>query len=143
MLSVRASSLLTPHPELLGLKTHLLSSSSVLPVSTLSPSPPLLSPLPLSPPSHFSSFPSFSPSPPLSPPPTLPPVDPEQFTRREVARKPRDAGPSYLSVMLAEHSKLSSNPFFDYSKFNGEVRWGGFNKLTKQQLKVLNCGYCF
>lgn len=46
--------------------------------------------------------------------------DPEQFTRREVARKPRDAGPSYLSVMLAEHSKLSSNPFFDYSKFNGE-----------------------
>ena len=50
------------------------------------------------------------------------PVDPEVFPRRPVNTKgSKDSEPSMLAVMLAEHNILSANPFFKYSKFNGEV----------------------
>ena len=56
------------------------------------------------------------PSPPLSLS-----VDPSLFPPQEVIKKPVETEPSLLSVLLAAYDKKSANPFFEYSKFNGEV----------------------
>ena len=48
-------------------------------------------------------------------------VDPSLFPPQEITKKPPDTKPSLLSVLLAEYNKKSANPFFEYSKFNGEV----------------------
>ena len=51
-------------------------------------------------------------------------VDRSIFTRQPIS-KPVVTGPSPLAKLLAEQEKKVSNPFFQYSKFNGEVslRW--------------------
>ena len=56
--------------------------------------------------------------------PYLLPVDSSLFTRQPIS-KPVFTGPSPLAKLLAEQEKKVSNPFFQYSKFNGEVslRW--------------------
>ena len=51
------------------------------------------------------------------------PVDPDMFPRREVVKKEKSSEPSALAMLLAEHSKISANPFYKFSKFNGEVCW--------------------
>ena len=48
-------------------------------------------------------------------------VDPSLFPPQEVTKKPVESEPSLLSVLLAEYNKRSANPFFEFSKFNGEV----------------------
>ena len=48
-------------------------------------------------------------------------VDKSLFKRQPIV-KPRPSGPSPLAVLLAEQTKRTSNPFFKYSKYNGEVR---------------------
>jgi hypothetical protein len=48
-------------------------------------------------------------------------VDPTLFPPQEVTKKPVETEPSLLSVLLAAYDKKSANPFFEYSKFNGEV----------------------
>ena len=49
-------------------------------------------------------------------------VDSSLFTRQPIS-KPVLTGPSPLAKLLAEQEKKVSNPFFQYSKFNGEVSW--------------------
>ena len=49
------------------------------------------------------------------------PVDPTQFPRKEIPKRPKDPRPSTLALLLAEYNRRSANPFFGYSKFNGEV----------------------
>ena len=51
------------------------------------------------------------------------PVDPTQFPRKEIPKRPKDPRPSTLALLLAEYNRRSANPFFGYSKFNGEVSY--------------------
>lgn len=48
-------------------------------------------------------------------------VDPTLFPRQDIPERPKDTQPSTLSRLLVEYDKRSANPFFEYSKFNGEV----------------------
>lgn len=53
--------------------------------------------------------------------PPVSPVDPSQFPRQEIPKRPKDKEPSTLALLLAEYNRRSANPFFGFSKFNGEV----------------------
>ena len=59
-------------------------------------------------------------------------VDPEMFPRHEVVKREKQEHPepSPLSVLLAEYSKISANPFYKFSKFNGEVSDGSYFSLV-------------
>lgn len=46
--------------------------------------------------------------------------DPTLFPRQDIPERPKDTQPSTLSRLLVEYDKRSANPFFEYSKFNGE-----------------------
>ena len=49
-------------------------------------------------------------------------VDPSLFQKKEVPpRVTKKKHASTLAVLLEEYDKRSANPFFEYSRFNGEV----------------------
>ena len=48
-------------------------------------------------------------------------ADPTLFPRQEIPQRSKQPEPSRLAQLLAEYSKLSANPYFEYGRFNGEV----------------------
>ena len=49
-------------------------------------------------------------------------VDPSLFQRKEIVpRATRRSESSTLAELLAEYDKRSANPFFEYSRYNGDV----------------------